>query len=106
MAVCVPQTSPAALIQQSAPILISVSVWQSAISVKPTSRSSLSPTPTSPRHSPRTWVVKIVLSLQSFGFLLGRQNLVEAVLAQDNQLALPAVHFVLSQQLHDLLTHC
>lgn len=51
-------------------------------------------------------MVKIVLSLQSLGFLLSRQNLVEAVLAQDDQLALPEVHFILSQQLHDLLTHC
>ena len=52
-----------------------------------------------------TWMVEIVLSLQGLGLLFRGQNLIEPVLAQDDQLPLPVVYFILSQQLHDLLAH-
>lgn len=105
LAACIPQASPTALVRQSATTqpLLSGSVP----SLESPRRNSPPSTPTSPgRLSACTWVVEIVLSLQGLGLLLGRQNLIEAVLAQDDQLALPAVYFVLSQQLHDLLAHC
>lgn len=53
-----------------------------------------------------TRVVEVVLALERLGLLLGRQHLVEAVLAEDQHLALPLLHLVLPQQLHDLLAHC
>lgn len=52
-----------------------------------------------------TWMIKVVLALQRLGFLLWSENPVEAVLAEDHHLPLVVVDFVLSQQLHDLLTH-
>ena len=58
-----------------------------------------------PTFRASTWVVEVVLSLQGLGLLLRGQDLIEPVLAQDDQLALPVIHFILSQQLHDLLAH-
>lgn len=54
----------------------------------------------------RTRVVEVVLPLERLALLLGRQHLVEAVLAEDQHFALPPLHLVLPQQLHDLLAHC
>lgn len=56
--------------------------------------------------SRRTWVIKVVLALQSFRFLIWCQDFVEAVLADDSHLPLVMVHLVLAQQLHDLGTNC
>lgn len=53
-----------------------------------------------------TWMVKVVLALESLGLLLWGQDLVEAVLADDGHLPLAMVHLILPQQLHDLGTHC
>lgn len=53
-----------------------------------------------------TWVIKVVLSFKGFSFLIGSQHIVEAVLADDGHLSLAVVHFVLTQQLHDLGTNC
>lgn len=71
-------------------------------------RPTLRGLPSSPAHlrvSRSTWVVEIVLSLQGLGLLVSSEDLIEPVLAQDDQLPLPVVYLVLSQQLHDLLTH-
>lgn len=51
-------------------------------------------------------MVEVVLPLERLALLLGRQHLVEAVLAEDQHFALPPLHLVLPQQLHDLLAHC
>ena len=52
-----------------------------------------------------TWMVKVVLALDGLGLLVGGQDPVEAVLADDGHLPLPVVHLVLTQQLHDLTAH-
>lgn len=51
-------------------------------------------------------MIEVVLASQRFRFLLRRQDLVEAVLADDGHLPLAVVHFVLAQELHDLGTNC
>lgn len=51
-----------------------------------------------------TRVIKVELALQGFGLLLGSEDSVEAVLAQDDHLLLAVIHLVLPQQLNDLST--
>lgn len=53
-----------------------------------------------------TWVIKVVLSFQRFGFLLGSEHLVEPILAENKDFPLAMVHFVLTQELHYLLAYC
>lgn len=50
-------------------------------------------------------MIKVKLALECLGFLLRSQHLVKAVLAEDRHLPLMVVNLVLSQELHDLLTH-
>lgn len=50
-------------------------------------------------------MIKVELALKCLCFLVRSQHLVEAVLAEDCDLPLVMVDLVLSQQLHDLLTH-
>lgn len=50
-------------------------------------------------------MIKVELALESLGLLLRRQDLVEAVLAEDHHLSLMVVDLVLAQQLHDFLTY-
>lgn len=52
-----------------------------------------------------TWMIKVELALLCLGFLLWSQHLVETVLAQDRHLSLVMVDLVLTQQLHNFLTH-
>lgn len=53
-----------------------------------------------------TWVVKVVLALESLRLLLWSQDSVETVLADNRHLPLAVVHLVLPQELHDLGTNC
>lgn len=55
-------------------------------------------------HLP-TWMIKVELALEGFGLLLGCEDPVEAVLAQDGHLPLVVVNLILPKQLHDLPTH-
>lgn len=53
-----------------------------------------------------TWVIKVVLALECFRFLIWSQHFVEAVLAYNSHLPLTMVHLVLTQELHDLGANC
>lgn len=55
--------------------------------------------------SPLTWVVKIELAFECFGFLLRGEDPVEAVLAHNHHLLLAIIHLVLAQQLDNLGAH-
>lgn len=55
---------------------------------------------------PFTWMVKVVLTLESFRLLFWSEHLVETVLTYDGHFPLVMVHLVLAQQLHDLGAHC
>lgn len=50
-------------------------------------------------------MVEVVLTPECLGLLLRGQDLVEAVLAEDDHLALVVVDLILTQQLHDLVAH-
>ena len=50
-------------------------------------------------------MIEVELPFLSLGLLLGGEDAVEAVLAEDGHLPLVVVDLVLSQKLHDLLTH-
>lgn len=58
------------------------------------------------KDSRHTWVIKVVLALKCFRFLIWSQHFVEAVLAYNSHLPLTMVHLVLTQELHDLGANC
>lgn len=51
-----------------------------------------------------TWVVKVELAFERFGFLFWGQLFVKTILAEGGHLSLVMVNFILTQQLHNLLT--
>ena len=50
-------------------------------------------------------MIEVELPLQGLDLLLGGEDAVEAVLAENGHLPLVMVDLVLAQKLHDLLTH-